>query len=192
MLSGDSTSVRTRGIILSGESTSEQPSDRVLSRYSRNIINQSEDDDAESISSRIDSQSRPWENVSEFTSNSDRSEFAIHSLLDERKQRRLVREVHQDPDRDRYTSDEEGTVVDNAAGELQLIAVSKRSTRLLRHGKVPCTSLEPSVQEATSLKKIWCVKLMGDAHAPEIVMEQLNVSKTALKARYRLSESFKG
>ena len=30
--------------------------------------------------------------------------------------------MHQDPDRDRYTSDEEGTVVVNAADELELIA----------------------------------------------------------------------
>ena len=96
--------------------------------------------------------------------------------------------MHQDPDRDRYTSDEEGTVVYNAADELELIAVSKRPTRLLPHGTVVCTNLEPSVQEATPLKKIWCVKLMDDAHAPEILSGQLNVVKTYLKARYRLSD----
>ena len=39
----------------------------------------------------------------------------------------------QDPDRHRYTSEEKGTVVDNAANELELIAVSKRPTRLLPH-----------------------------------------------------------
>ena len=93
-----------------------------------------------------------------------------------------------DPDRDRYTSDEEGTVVDNAADELELIAVSKRPTRLLPHGTVVRTNLEPSVQEATPLKKIWCVKLMDDAHAPEIMSGQMNVVKTYLKARYRLSD----
>ena len=97
------------------------------------------------------------------------SEIAIHSLLVDWKQRGLDRETHQDPDRDRYTSDEEGTVVDNAADELKLIAVSKRPTRLLPHGTVVRTNLEPSVQEATPLKKIWCVKLMDDAHAPEIM-----------------------
>ena len=37
----------------------------------------------------------------------------------------------QDPYRDRYISDEEGTVVDKAADELELIAVSKRPNRLL-------------------------------------------------------------
>ena len=66
-----------------------------------------------------------WENTSETTSNSDVSEIAIHSLLVEWKQRGLDREMQQDPDRDRYTSDEEGTVVDNAADELQLIAFVK-------------------------------------------------------------------
>ena len=42
------------------------------------------------------------------------------------------------------------------------------------------------MQEATPLKKIWCVKLMDDAHAPEIMSGQMNVVKTYLKARYRL------
>ena len=50
--------------------------------------------------------------------------------------------MHQDPDRDRYTSDEESTVVDNAADELELIAVSKRPTRLLPHATVIHTNLE--------------------------------------------------
>ena len=116
------------------------------------------------------------------------SEIAIHSLLVDWKQRGLDRETHQDPDRDRYTSDEEGTVVDNAADELELIAVSKRPTRLLPHGTVVRTNLEPSVQEAMPLKKIWCVKLMDNAHAPEIMSGQMNVVKTYLKARYRLSD----
>ena len=95
--------------------------------------------------------------------------------------------MHQGPDRDRYTSDEKGTVVDNAADKLELIAMSKRPTRLLPHATFVRTNLEPSVQEATHLKKIWCVKLMDDAHAPEIKSGQLNVVKTYLKARHRLS-----
>ena len=66
--------------------------------------------------------------MSETTSNSDLSEIAIHSLLADCKQRGLDREMHQDPDRDIYTSDEEGTVVNNAAHELDLLAVS-RSTK---------------------------------------------------------------
>ena len=96
--------------------------------------------------------------------------------------------MHQDPDRDRYTSDDEGTVVDNAADELELRAFSKRPTRLLPHGTVVRINLEPLVQEARSLKKIWCVKLMDDAHAREIMSGQMNVVKTYLKARYRLSD----
>ena len=121
--------------------------------------------------------------MSEATSNSDVSELAIHSLLVECKQRGLDREMHQGPDRDRYTPDEEGTVVDNAAVELELRGVSKRPTSLLPHATVIHTNLEPSVQKVTPLKKIWCVKLMDDVHAPEIISGQLNVMKTYLKAR---------
>ena len=139
-------------------------------------MNKSEDDDAESIGSSDDPQaqlSKPWESGSENTSKSDVSEIAIRSLLD--------------PDRDRYTSDEERTLIAYAADELELIAVSKSPTRLLPHAMVVRTNLKPSVQEATPLKMICCVKLMDDAHAPEIVSGQLNVIKTYLKARYRLS-----
>ena len=65
--------------------------------------------------------------------------------------------------------------MDNAADERELIAVSKHPTRLLPHGTVVRTNLEPSVQEATPLKKIWCVKLMDDAYAPEVISGQLKV-----------------
>ena len=78
--------------------------------------------------------------------------------------------------------------MDNAADELELIAVSERPTRLLPHGTVVRTNLEPSVQEELPLKKIWCIKLMDDAHAPEVISGQLNVVKTYLKARYWLSD----
>ena len=187
-LSGERLTRPPRGRILSGESGSKRPMDRVLSGESRNISNNLEYDVGESVDSSVDSGPQSWDNMSETTSNSDMSEIAIHSLLVDWKQRGLDRETHQDPDRDRYTSDEEGTVVDNAADELELIAVSKRPTRLLPHGTVVRTNLEPSVQEATPLKKIWCVKLMDDAHAPEIMSGQMNVVKTYLKARYRLSD----
>ena len=173
--------------MLSGKPASRRPRDKVLSGESRNITDRPEHNDVESIGSSDDSRPQSWENTSETTSNSDVSEIAIHSLLVEWKQRGLDREMHQDPDRDRYISDEEGTVVENAADELKLIAVSKRPTRLLPRGTVVRTNLEPSVQEATPLKKIWCVKLMDAAHAPEITGGQLNVVKTYLKARYRLS-----
>ena len=187
-LSGERLTKPPRDRILSGESGSKRPMDRVLSGESRNISDNLEYDVGEPVSSSVDSRSQSWDNTSETTSNSDMSEIAIHSLLVDWKQRGLDREIHQDPDRDRYTSDEEGTLVDNAADELELIAVSKRPTRLLPHGTVVRTNLEPSVQEATPLKKIWCVKLMDDAHAPEIRSGQMNVVKTYLKARYRLSD----
>ena len=114
--------------------------------------------------------------------------IAILSLLVEWKQPGLDREMHHDPDRDRYSSDQEGTVIDNGADELELIAVSKRPNRLLSHATVFRTNLEPSVREATPLKKVWCVKLMDNSHAPEIISGQLNVIKTYLKARYQLSD----
>ena len=137
---------------LSGESDSKRPMDRVLSGESRNITDRSmtEHDDAESFGSSDDSRPQSWDNTSETTSNSD-----VGGLLVDWKQRGLDREMHQDTDRDRYTSEKEGTVVDNAADELKLIAVSKRPTRLLPHGTVVRTNLKPSVQEATPLKKIW-------------------------------------
>ena len=187
-LSGERLTRPPRGKILSGESCSKRPMDRILSGESRNISDNLEYDVGESVNSSVDSRPQSWDNTSETTSNSDMSEIAIHSLLVDWKQRGLDRETHQDPDRDRYTSDEEGTVVDNAADELELIAASKRPTRLLPHGTVVRTNLEPSVQEATPLKKMWCVKLMDDAHAPEIMSGQMNVVKTYLKARYRLSD----
>ena len=152
------------------------------------ITDRLECSDVESAGSSDDSRTQSGENTSETTFNSDVSEIAIRSLLVEWKQRRLDRQMHQDTDRDRYTSDEEGTVVDNAADELELIAVSKRSTRLLPHGTVVRTKLEQSVQEAAPLKKIRCVKLMNDAHGPEIISGQLNATKMYLKARYRLSD----
>ena len=112
-------------------------------------INRLEYNDVESIGSSDESRPQSWENISETTSNSDVSEIAIHYLLVEWKQRGLDREMHPDPERDRYTSDEEGTIVDNAADELELIAGLKRPTRLLPHSTVVRTNLEPSAQEAT-------------------------------------------
>ena len=70
------------------------------------------------------------------------------------KTARAGREMHQEPEKNRYTSDEEGTAVDNATDNLELIALSKRPTRLLPHGTVVRTNLEPSVQEVKHLKKI--------------------------------------
>ena len=127
--SGDETLSGESCAFGSGESDSKQPRDRILPGESRNIADKLEYNDVDSKGSSDDSRIQSWENTSETTSNSDVSEIAIHSLLVEWKQRGLDRETHQDPDRDRYTSDEEGTVVDNDAVELELRAVSKRPTR---------------------------------------------------------------
>ena len=137
----------SRDRMLSGESDSKQPRERVLYGKSRNIPDRLERDGVESFGLSDDSRPQSWDNTSETTSNSDVLDIAIHSLLVDWKQRGLDREMHQDPDRDRYTSDEEGTVVDNAADELELIAVLKRPTRLLPQVTVVRTNLEPSVQE---------------------------------------------
>ena len=184
-LSGETMFGQPRVRMLTGESDSKQPRDRILSGESRNITHRLEQDVVETLGSSDDSGPQSWENISETTSNSDVSEITIHSLLVDWKQRGLDREMHQYPDRDRGTSDEVGNVVDNAADELELIAVSKRPTRLPRHGTVVRTNLEPSVQGTTPLKKIWCVKVMDDALAPEIMSGHLKVVKKYLKARYR-------
>ena len=61
---------------------------------------------------------------------SELSELAIHTLLVETRARDLDREVYQDPDSDRYLIPSE-RVFDNAADDLQTLAVSKRSISLL-------------------------------------------------------------
>ena len=104
-LSGERMTRPPRGRILSGESDSKRPMDRVLSGESRNISDNLDYDVGESVGSSVDSRSQSWDNTSETTSISDMSEIAIHSLLVDWKQRGLDRETHQDPDKDRYTSD---------------------------------------------------------------------------------------
>ena len=129
------------------------------------------------------------ENISEKNFSSDISELAIQSLLVEWKERGLDRKVHQDPDRDIYTSDEEGTIVCHVVNELELTALSKRPTRLFPHTTVVRNILEPLGQEATTvLLKTRCIKMKDDAHAPEVVSGQLHVMETYLKARYQLSD----
>ena len=63
------------------------------------------------------------------SSGSELSELAIHTLLVEARARDLDREVHQDLDSDRYLILGE-RVFDNAADDLETIAVSKRSISL--------------------------------------------------------------
>ena len=101
------------------------------------------------------------------------------------------REVYQDPDSDRYLIPSE-RVFDNAADDLETIAVSKRSISLLPQKEVVRTDLQPFQQETQPLAKIWCVKMEEDTHQPNELNSQMRVMKTYLKARYRLSDPSKG
>ena len=115
------------------------------------------------------------------------SELAIHTLLVETRARDLDREAYQDPDSDRYLIPGE-RVFDNAADDLETIAVSKRSMSLLPQKEVVRTDLQPFKQETQPLAKIWCVKMDEDTHQPNELNSQMSVMKTYLKARYRLSD----
>ena len=121
------------------------------------------------------------------SSASELSELAIHTLLVETRARDLDREVYQDPDSDRYLIPSE-RVFDNAADDLEKIAVSKRSISLLPQKEVVRTDLQPFKQETQPLAKIWCVKMEEDTHQPNELNSQMRVMKTYLKARYRLSD----
>ena len=83
-------------------------------------------------------------------SGSELSELAIHALLVENRARDLDREVYQDPDSDRYLIPSE-RVFDNAADDLETIAVSKRSISLLPQKEVVRTDLQPFKQETQSV-----------------------------------------
>ena len=120
------------------------------------------------------------------SSGSELSELAIHTLPVETRARDLDREVYQDPDSDRYLKPSE-RVFDNAADDLETIAVSKRSISLLPQKEVVRTDLQPFKQETQPLAKIWCVKMEEDTHQPIEMNSQMRVMKTNLKARYRLS-----
>ena len=115
--------------------------------------------DDNSRNSRIDTYSNR-----NSTSGSELSELAIHTLLVETRARDLDREVYQDPDSDRYLIPGE-RVPDNAADDLETIAVSKRSISLLPQKEVVRNDLQPFEQETQQLAKIWCVKMEGYASA---------------------------
>ena len=121
------------------------------------------------------------------SSASELSELAIHTLLVETRARDLDREVYQDSDSDRYIIPSE-RVFDNAADDLETIAVSKRSISLLPQKEVVRTDLQSFKQETQPLAKIWCVKMEEDTHQPKELNSQMRVMKTYLKARYRLSD----
>ena len=89
------------------------------------------------------------------SSGSELSELAIHTLLVETRARDL--KVYQDPDSVHYRRPGE-RVFDNAADDLETIAVSKRSISLLPQKQVVRTDLQPFEQETQPLAKIWCIR----------------------------------
>ena len=101
--------------------------------------------------------------------------------------RDLDRRVYQGPDSDRYLIPSE-RVFDNAAVDLETIAVSKRSISLLPQKEVVRTDLQPFKQATQPFSKIWCVKMEEDTDQPNEMNSQMRVMKTFLKARYRLSD----
>ena len=117
---------------------------------------------------------------------SELSDLAIHTFIVETRARDLDREVYQDPDSDRYLVPSE-TVFDNAADDLETIAVSKRSMSLPQKELVR-TDIQPLKQETEPFAKICCVKVEDDTHQTDETISQLRAMKTYLKARYRLSD----
>ena len=117
------------------------------------------------------------------SSGSELSELAIHALLVETRARDLDRELYQDPDSDHYLIPGE-RVFDNAADDLETIAVSKRSISLLPQKEAIRTDVQPFEQETQPLVKIWCLK-------PHELNSQMRAMKTYLMARYRLSNLLK-
>ena len=105
----------------------------------------------------------------------------------ETRARDVDMEVYQDPDSDRYLIPGK-RVFDNAADDLETIAVSKGSISLLKQKEVVRTDLQPFKQETQPLAKIWCVMMEEDTHQPNKLNSQLRVMKSYLKARYRLSD----
>ena len=54
-------------------------------------------------------------------------------------------------------------VFDNAADDMETIAMSKRSLSLLPQKEVIRTDLQPFKRETEPLAKIWCVMMEDDA-----------------------------
>ena len=118
---------------------------------------------------------------------SDLSKLAIHSLLVENRARELDREVYNDPDSDRYLIPS-GKILDNAADDLESIAVLKHLMNLIPQKEAVRTDLEPFKQETKQLPKVWYVKMEDDTHQPNELNSHLRVMKSYLKVRYRLSD----
>ena len=113
------------------------------------------------ICSVVDSSVDNKSTISEVDTYSDRnlstgselSELAIHTLLVETRPRDLDREVYQDPENDRYLVLSE-RVFENAADDLETIAVSKRWINLLPQKEAVRTNLQPFRLETEPLAKI--------------------------------------
>ena len=105
----------------------------------------------------------------------------------ESRARDLDREVYQDPDSDRYLLRSE-TVFDNAADDLETIAVSRRPMSLFPQKEVFRTDLQPFRQETEPIVKIWGVNMEDNTHQLDEMNSQLRVMKTHLRAGYRLSD----
>ena len=118
---------------------------------------------------------------------SDLSKLAIHQLLVETRARDLDREVYHDPDSDRYLIPS-GKILDNAADDLEMIAVLRHLMNLIPQKEAVRTDLQPFKQETEQLPKIWCVKMEDDKHQPDELNSHLTVMKSYLKVRYRLSD----
>ena len=108
------------------------------------------------------------------------SELATHTLRVETRARDLDREVYQEPDSDCYLVPSE-TVFDNAADDLETIAVSKQSMILLPQKEVVRTDLQQFKQETEPLAKIWCVKMEHDTHQPDEMNSQLRAHEDILE-----------
>ena len=132
--------------------------------------------------SSIDNTSRK----SEIDTYSMCGELVIHTILVKTRTMELDREIYQDPDSDRYLVPI-GKFFDNAADDLVVIAVSKRSMSLLPQKEAVTTDLKPFKQETEPLAKIWYFKMEDDKHQPNELNSHLRYMKTYLKARYRLS-----
>ena len=90
-------------------------------------------------------------------------------MLVENRARDLDRELHQN--------------FENAADDLETIAVSKRSMSFLPQKEMVRTDLQPFRQETEPLAKIWCVNMEDDTHQPDELNSDLRVMKRYLKAR---------
>ena len=134
----------------------------------------SEEETCSVADSSVDDNSRNLGKDTYSSLGSELSELAIHTLLVETRARDLDREVDQDPDSDCYLIPGE-RVFDNAADDLETIAVSKRSISLLPQKEVVRTDLQPFRQETQLLAKIWCVKKEVDTHQPDELKIHLRI-----------------